>query len=177
MSSDTQMHETPSITCVSEIVLNVTDLPKSREYYMRVMGFRLHSELSMEDAVADPDGLPTITFLTICETNTPLGLGGHPQLLALIDYRRHVHARRRFVGHDASQSTLNHLAFEIPPDSFDAHAKRLNEFGIDLSFSDFPAMNARAMFFKDPEGNVLELICSNSSDPQENLKMPTGHDG
>jgi catechol-2,3-dioxygenase len=171
------MNETPSITCVSEIVLNVTDLPKAREFYMRVMGFPLLSELSMEDAVPSPDGKPTLTFLTICETNTPLGLGGHPQLLALIDYRRHVHARRRFVGHDASRSTLNHLAFEIPPDSFDDHAKRLNDFGIDLSFSDFPAMNARAMFFKDPEGNVLELICNNSSVPQENLKMSTDHDG
>ncbi len=174
---ETQMQKIPSITCVSEIVLNVADLPKSREFYMRVMGFPLHSELSMEDAAADPDGEPTITFLTICETNTPLGLGGHPQLLALIDYRRHVHAKRRFVGRDTSQSTLNHLAFEIPPDSFDAHAKRLSDFGIDLSFSDFPAMNARAMFFKDPEGNVLELICNNSSETQENLKMPTDRVG
>jgi catechol-2,3-dioxygenase len=118
------------------------------------MGFLLHSELSMEDAMADPDGEPTITFLTICETNTPLGLGGHPQLLALIDYRRHVHARRRFVGHDASQSTLNHVAFEIPSDSFDAHARRLCDLGIDTSFSGFPAMNARAIFLNDPEGNV-----------------------
>lgn len=158
------MPKIPSITCVSEIVLNVADLPKSREFYMRVMGFRLHSELSMEDTVADPDGEPTITFLTICETNTPLGQGGHPQLLALIDYRRHVHAKRRFVGHDVSHSTLNHLAFEIPPDSFDAQARRLSDMGIETSFSDFPAMNARAMFFSDPEGNVLELICHKSTE-------------
>lgn len=135
---------------------------------MRVMGFPLHSEVSLEEAVADPDGEPTITFLTICETNTPLALGGHPQLMALIDYRRHIHARRRFVGHDISQSTLNHLAFEIPPDSFDAHASRLSDLGIALWFSDFPAMNARAMFFSDPEGNLLELICHNSTELQKN---------
>lgn len=177
MTHANQMQETPSITCVSEIVLNVTDLPTSRDFYTRVMGFPLHSELSMEDAIPDPHGEPTITFLTICETNTPLGLGGHPQLLALIDYRRHVHAKRRFVGHDPSQSTLNHLAFEIPPSSFDAHAKRLCEFGIELTFSEFPAMNARAMFFKDPEGNALELICNHSSKPQETSKSPTDQDG
>ena len=35
----------------------------------------------------------------------------------------------------------------------------LKEMKIDLTFSDFPAFNARAMFFKDPEGNALELIC------------------
>ncbi len=129
---------------------------------MHFLGFPLHSELSMEASVADPNGEPTISFLTICETDTPLGRGGHPQLLALIDYRRHVYARERFVGHDATQSTLNHLAFEVPQESFDDHAKRLGKLGVDLSFSDFPAMNARAMFFKDPEGNVLELICHDS---------------
>jgi len=35
---------------------------------------------------------------------------------------------------------------------------------IDLTFSEFPAFNARAMFFKDPERNVLELICHQSHD-------------
>ncbi len=159
------MQKTPPITGVSEVVLSVVGLPKMRDFYMNVMGFPLHSELSMETSVADPNGKPTITFLTICDTDTPLGRGGHPQLLALIDYRRHVHARKRFVGHDATRSTLNHLAFEIPPESFDDHAKRLGELGIGLSFSDFPAMNARAIFFKDPEGNVLELICHNAFDP------------
>lgn len=166
------MQKAPSITGVSEVVLNVADLPRSREFYMRIMGFPLHSELSMEEAVADPDGAPTITFLTICQTNTPLGRGGHPQLLALIDYRRHVHARRRFVGHDTSKSTLNHLAFEIPPDSFDAHAGRLTDLGIELSFAEFPSMSARAMFLSDPEGNLLELICHDSMELPKNPNMP-----
>ncbi|MCP4170378.1 MAG: hypothetical protein GY758_06345 [Fuerstiella sp.] len=159
------MQNTLPITGVSEVVLSVADLPKVRDFYMRVMGFPLHSELSMKASVPDPDGEPTITFLKICETDTPLGRGGHPQLFALIDYRRHVHAGKRFVGHDPTQSTLNHLAFEIPPESFDDHVKRLGELGIALSFSDFPAMNARAMFFQDPEGNALELICHDSIDP------------
>lgn len=158
------MQTTPPITGVSEIVLSVADLPQMREFYIRVMGFSLHSEVSLENSVADPDGEPTITFLTICETETPLGRGGHPQLLALIDHRRHLYAKGRFAGHDATRSTLNHLAFEIPPESFDGHAKRLGELGLELSFSEFPAMNARAMFFQDPEGNALELICHDPRD-------------
>jgi hypothetical protein len=28
-----------------------------------------------------------------------------------------------------------------------------------LQFSEFPALEAKAMFFRDPEQNVLELIC------------------
>jgi catechol-2,3-dioxygenase len=154
-----KMQERPPITGVSEIVLSVAELPAMRDFYMHVLGFPLHSEVSMEETVADPNGEPTITFLTIAQTDTPLGRGGHPQLLVLIDCRRHVHARKRFVGHDVTKSTLNHLAFEVPPESFDDHAKCLRERGIDVSFSDFPDMNARAMFFMDPEGNTLELIC------------------
>lgn len=153
------MSRTPPISGIAEIVLNVADLPTVRDFYCRVMGFPIQSELSMEEVTADPHGEPTITFLTISELDTPLGRGGHPQLLALVDYRRHVFAKRRFVGQDLARSTLNHLAFEIPPESFDDHVKRLQELGIALTFSDFPAVNARAIFFKDPEGNTLELIC------------------
>jgi catechol-2,3-dioxygenase len=162
-SDQKHMPEVPPITGVSEVVLSVADLPAMRDFYIKVMGFKLHSELSMETSVPDLSGEPTITFLTICETDTPLGHGGHPQLLALIDYRRHVHAKKRLVGHDVTQSTLNHLAFEIPPHSFNQHTKRLQELDIDVTFSNFPAMNAQAMFFKDPEGNALELISHSST--------------
>jgi len=157
-SHDT-MKKAPPITGVAEIVLSVRDLPAMRAFYTEVMGFALHSELCFETPEPDPDGEPTITFLTIADLDTPLGRGDHPQLLALIDHRRHVHARSRLPGHDVTRSTLNHLAFEIPPGSFDAHSRRLGDLGIELTFSEFPAMQARAMFFTDPEGNVLELIC------------------
>lgn len=109
-SKTTTITTAPPITGVSEVVLNVADLPKVRDFYVRVLGFPIHSEVSLETSVVDPNGDPTISFLTICETNTPLGRGGHPQLLALIDYRRHLHSRKRFVGHDVTQSTLNHLS-------------------------------------------------------------------
>ena len=159
------MQEALPITGVSEVVLSVADLPTMRDFYMNILGFRLHSELSMETEVPDLNGQPTITFLTICETDTPLGRGGHPQLLALIDYRRHIYAKTRLVGHDVTQSTLNHLAFEIPPQSFHQHVERFLELGIEVTFSEFPEMNARAMFFRDPEGNVLELISHTSPNP------------
>ena len=152
------MEQPPAVTGVSEVVLSVADLPVMREFYSRVLGFPLHSEYSLESEEHDPDGAPTISFLTICETDTPLGRGGHPQLLALIDYRRHIHARPRFTGHDVRRSTLNHLAFEIPPSGFDEHVARLRRMNLDVSLTEFPRMQARAVFFRDPEGNTLELI-------------------
>ncbi len=152
------MTSLPSITGVAEIVLSVVDLPKMREFYTAVLGFGLHSEVSLETEEPDPDGEPTITFLTITELDSPLGRGGHGQILALIDYQRHVYARHRFTGHNPATSTLNHLAFEILDETHDDNATRLEELGIAVTRAEFPRMKARALFFSDPEQNTLELI-------------------
>ena len=149
-----------AITGVAEIVLSVRDLPRMRQFYEDVLGFPLLSQSCHEHAIEpDPDGEPTIAFLTITETETPLGRHGHPQLLALIDYRRHILAKDRFDGHEASKSTLNHLAFEIPPDRYEAERDRLTALGLRPQTMEFAGMRARALFFDDPEGNELELIC------------------
>ena len=89
--------------------------------------------------------------------------GGHPQLFALVDPRRHVHTRDAFQGLDTERSSLNHLAFEIDPADHDSELKRLG--GLELSpwTIEFPHMKARAIFFRDPEGNLLELICHDGS--------------
>lgn len=152
-------NKTPPITGASEIVLSVANIEAMRAFYRDVLGFPLHSEFRFETEQPEVGGVPTIVFLTIANTDTPLGRNGHPQLLALIDYKRHVFAKERFDGHSVTRSTLNHLAFEIPPESYDAHWERLTKLDLSPRAAEFPDMQARAMFFKDPEGNALELIC------------------
>lgn len=149
-----------TIIGVSEIVLSVDDIAAMREFYTSVMGFPLHSEAcwTSEDA-PNPDGEPTISFLKIADVDTPLGREKHPQMLVLIDWKRHVFARKRFEGHEVNLSTLNHLAFEILPESYDSELERIVALGLDPVDSEFPDVSAKAIFFKDPEGNVLELIC------------------
>jgi len=155
----------PTITGVAEIVLNVRDLPTMRDFYRTVLGFELLNEARHETGLEpDTEGKPTIAFLTVKQLDTPLGRHGHPLLLALIDFRRHIFARGTFLGHEPTQSTLNHLAFEIPPDSYEAHKQRLEVFRLNPREVKFPTMAARALFFHDPEGNELELICHASSD-------------
>lgn len=148
----------PPVLGVAEIVLSVADLPAMRDFYSQVLGFSVHSEASMEGEHHDPSGASTIAFLTIRQLDTPLGRL-HPQMLVLIDYRRHVFAKKRLIGHDVQRTTLNHLAFEIPPDSYSDHFERLDRLSLNPTEAQFPAMNAKAMFFEDPEGNTLELIC------------------
>ena len=110
-----------TVTAVSEIVLSVDDLPTMREFYTSVVGFDLHREACMTGKDApDSDEEATISFLKIADVDTPLGRDKHPQLLALIDWQRHVFAKSRFEGHDVKRSTLNHLAFEIMPEDFDS---------------------------------------------------------
>src|SRR5947208_9628327 len=90
---------------------------------------------------------------------SPVRRHRQPQLPTLSDYQRHVFAKERFDGHEPTRSTLNHLAFEIPPESYEAHKERLEALRLSPRVAAFPAMNARALFFNDPEHNLLELIC------------------
>lgn len=156
------MFDHQTIIGLAEVVLNVTDLNRSVDFYRKIMNFQLHSAVSLEDTTPDPDGSPTIVFLTIRDLDTPLGSGGHPQLFALVDYRRHIFTRNRMLALDVSQSPLNHIAFEVAPGSLDAHADRLAAFGIATSRMEFPSLNASAIFFSDPDGNTLELIAHSS---------------
>ena len=154
----------PAIIGIAEIVLNVRDLSRMRQFYQEVLGFKLLRQACYESGPEpDPHGEPTIAFLTIQQVDTPLGRHGHPQLLALIDFQRHVFVKGRFDGHDPRRSTLNHVAFEIPPESYEAEKERLETLGITPRAVVFPAMTARALFFDDPEQNVLELICHDPS--------------
>ncbi|MGR3344012.1 MAG: VOC family protein [Paracoccaceae bacterium] len=158
------MKDTPPITGVAEIVLSVRNLPLMRDFYREVLCFTLLNEACHDKGVEPtPDGTPTISFLTIKEVDTPLGTHGHPQLFVLIDFQRHIFTKARFTGHDPTKSTLNHLAFEIPPESYEVHKKRLETLGLTPRVAEFPSMAAKALFFNDPEGNVLELICHDQS--------------
>ena len=149
-----------AVTGVAEVALNVRDLPRMRRFYEEVLGFPLLYQGCHEDGPEpDPAGEPTIAFLTIAESDTPLGRRGHPQILALIDYRRHAFAQARFRGHERSTSTFNHLAFEIPADRYEAERARLAERGLEPDAVPLPGMAARSLFFDDPEGNQIELIC------------------
>ena len=150
------------ITGVAEIVLSVRDFPAMRRFYLEVMGFPIFKEECHEkESVSAPTGEPTISFLTIQPLDTPLGRHSHPQTLVLIDFHRHASSR---PGHDATASTLHHLAFEIPAEYHQAHRDRLTGLKLNPIEVEFENISARALFFKDPDGNTIELICANRQD-------------
>ncbi|MFG0245099.1 MAG: VOC family protein [Phycisphaerales bacterium JB052] len=142
-----------NIRGIAEIVLNAQDIGLLSAFYQRVLGFALHAQ--------HPKSEPTIVFLRVGASHTALNRS-HPQLLALIDPDRHPAARGKFDPPTRRAFPLNHLAFEIEEDEYNAHLEHLRCEGLEPSEARFEHAQAKAMFFQDPEGNRLELICRDS---------------
>lgn len=140
----------PTIRAIAEVVLNVRDIAAMTRFYGQVLGFAEFSR--------SPEDNPTIVFLRLGELAPPFG-DYHPQCLVLIDPARHAYAAGKFDTPSARTSTLNHLAFQIPDDAYDAELDRLASLGLSPTTAEFPALRSKAIFFRDPEGNTLELIC------------------
>ncbi len=145
----------PSIRGVAEIVIRVSDLALARSFYEGVLGFQFVSQ--------HPSDTPGIMFLQIAELESDLGAGGHHQLLALVD--RGIHRTgRAFEGLKQEHTSLDHVAFEIPPTEYEAWRQRLDSAGVEIHLeTTFPDMRARAIFGPDPEGNLIELICHDTA--------------
>ena len=132
---------TKRIMHIAEVGLSVKDLPRSVAFYQEVLG--------LETVRA----YPTIVFLKVGELDSPLGRGGHPQLLVLFD---------RQVQPDIALTTLDHIAFEIPLEHFQAERERLQQLGLEVSEriwrGEYAWLGARSLFLDDPDGNNVELI-------------------
>ena len=132
---------TKRIMHIAEVGLSVKDLPRSVAFYQEVLG--------LETVRA----YPTIVFLKSGELDSPLGGGGHPQLLVIFD---------RQAQPDIALSTLDHIAFEIPLEHFQAERERLQQLGLEVSEriwrGEYAWLGARSLFLDDPDGNNVELI-------------------
>ncbi len=132
----------PRISLIAEVGLRVDDLAKMRDFYQEVLGF--------EVAQVGPNHV----FLKIGDLPSSLGAIGHAQLLVLFD---------RETTPDTRVSSLDHLAFEIPPEDYPAELAKFQAKGMVLrerAWPDTLDWRARSFFFHDPEGNVIELIAA-----------------
>ena len=93
---------------------------------------------------------PNIVFLKIADLDTPLAHGGHAQLLGLVDRRTAL---------DVKRSALDHLAIEIPLADFKREKERLEQLGLEIHTREYAWSHTRALFFRDPEENLVEFIC------------------
>lgn len=82
------------------------------------------------------------------------GVEGHPQALVLFD---------RGVEVSREQGTLDHLAFVIALEDYDARSRQLEDAGLQVTPKEFPSFHWRSLFVRDPEGNTVEFVCHDPS--------------
>ena len=133
--SDNDASRPGAVRALGEMALRVTDLAGMKHFYQKVLG--------LEPLKETGSGV----LLRIGQ-----GYGGHTQVLGLFDRETPVGPER---------TTLDHIAFTIAPEDYEAERNRLeNEFGLDVEARMHHWAGWRSLYFRDPEGNLVELVCS-----------------
>ncbi len=126
---------------IAEVGLRVKDLARMVAFYQEALGLEIVR------------AYPKHVFLKAGELDSPLGRGGHPQLLVLFD---------RDARLEIDTTTLDHIAFEISLDEYESERVRLEGLGLELVEriwnGEYAWLRARSLFFDDPEGNTIEFI-------------------
>lgn len=80
--------------------------------------------------------------------------GGHTQVLGLFD---------RSVPVGPEHTTVDHLAFTIALGDFESERQRLEALGFNVEVKNHDWVRWRSLYFRDPEGNQVELVCYDPS--------------
>ena len=128
----------PRIKAIGEIALRVSDLDAMHKFYEKVLGLGLMKRF--EHAA----------FFRIKE-----GYKGHTQILALFDRS----GQPDYEGLDPNKSPIDHLAFEIDLEDYEAEKKRLTDLNVIIREDVHQWVKWRSIYFTDPDGNTVELVC------------------
>ncbi len=120
------------LTGINQITLRVNDLRVSEEFYMNLLGFKLHHRLgiNMTYLVAEDDML----VLVRAETPSP---------------------------NEARDIRVDHFGLKLETDEeVDEAAIKLREKHVHLLTSPAKRRDGRAFFIMDPDGNMIEIYSS-----------------
>jgi len=129
----------PKISRLVETSLYVADLERSARFYTQVLGLEIESRLK---------GRHVFLF------------AGQSMLL-LFDptYLKHEHEEE---GEKALpqiyEPGMTHIAFEIDPKNYDEWKETLRKNGVTIEAEKTWEKGNRSIYFRDPDGNVVELI-------------------
>ena len=134
----------PTIKSLGEIALRVENLERMQDFYTEVLGLRVMKRL------------PHAAFLSIAPD-----YGGHTQVLVLFDRS----SKPEYPSFSHEKTPLDHFAFTIDLADYAAWRKRLEDLGLEVLAKEQRGFFWRSLFFDDPEGNVVELVCYDESVP------------
>jgi catechol-2,3-dioxygenase len=125
------------VKALGEVALRVNDLQLMKRFYQEVLGLQLLGEFASG------------ALLKIAE-----GYGGHTQVLGLF---------HRSVRVGPEHTTVDHIAFTIALGDFDSERNRLESLGLEVEVQEHAWVRWRSLYFNDPEGNQVELVCYDES--------------
>ena len=129
---------------VGHLVLNVRDLKASTKFYTETLGFDVAREYG-----------DNMMFLTCGKIHHDVALFQ--------------------AAPDAAPVTpgglgLNHMALQVEDwDMLREYYHRLNDLGVKIDNTRDHGMT-RSIYFKDPDGNGIELFCNSQADPADGLE-------
>jgi catechol-2,3-dioxygenase len=132
------------IKSLGEVGLRVNDLATMQKFYEDVVGLTLMRRL------------PHAAFFAVSPD-----YGGHTQILALFDRS----ASPGYAGIAQQKTPLDHFAFTIDLADHQAEIERLEGLGIKVTVKEQHTFSWRSIFFRDPEGNMVELVCYDETVP------------
>ena len=131
------MERASAVKGLGEVALRVNDLQRKKRFYQEALGLEVLGEFE------------TAAFLRIAD-----GYGGHTQVLGLFD---------RSVRVDPGHTTVDHIAFTIALRDYESERKRLESLGLHVEVEHHDWVKWRSLYFHDPEGNQIELVCYDES--------------
>ena len=125
------------VKALGEVALRVNDLQRMKRFYQDVLNFRVLGEFA------------SAALLKVAD-----GYGGHTQVLGLFD---------RSVRVGPAHTTVDHIAFTIALGDFESEKRRLESLGLAVEVETHAWVRWRSLYFHDPEGNQVELVCYDES--------------
>ena len=137
----------PAIKGLGETVLRVRDLNSMKEFYSNIIGLELIKEF------------PKVAFFKISD-----GYGGHTQVIGLFaEELPRAFANDSIATVEPACSSLHHFALEISSVDYLAEKTRLESAGCEVITAEHKWCQWRSIYVRDPEKNVVELVCYDKS--------------
>ena len=126
-----------TVKALGEVALRVNDLQLMKRFYQDVLGLQVLGEFASGALLKIADGY-----------------AGHTQVLGLFD---------RSVRVGSKHTTVDHIAFTIALGDFESEKRRLESLGLEVEVEEHGWVKWRSLYFHDPEGNQVELVCYDES--------------